>query len=219
MRRLRATTLAVTVVVAVAATVTLAGCTRSGDEAASTPSTSSSSPLVKAPLVKASPPSSRPLDGDARVPRPRQVDEHDAGAVALAWAELSYGYDTAYDTHPHAGTLRAARYLTQRKAAAEESYTPAAGPGAQWNTWAGHRAWTETNATLVDADEEARADTSTRAHRVVAVDGKAHGRDGWKGPGPRLHAYLTLVRPTKSAPWRVHEIGIVEAVTVPSRQP
>lgn len=212
MRRPRAITLAVAV--AVAATMALAGCAQGESRATPTTSATTSSPLAKAP-----PPSSRPLDGDARVPRPHQVDGQDAGAVALTWAELSYGYDTAYDTHPHAGTLRAAGYLTQRKAAAEKAYSPAAGPGAQWNTWAGHRAWTEANATLVDADEEARADTSTRAHRVVAVDGKAHGRDGWKGPGPRLHAYLTLVRPTKSAPWRVHEIGIVEAAAVPSRQP
>ncbi|MEN8649741.1 hypothetical protein ABCR94_03555 [Streptomyces sp. 21So2-11] len=210
MPRTRVTALAL----ALALALTLAGCTRAEDGAAPTPSATRSTPPVKAPAA-----SSRPLDGDAHVPSPRGIDERNATAVALAWAELSYGYDTVYDAHPHAATLRAARYLTREKAALEKSYSPAAGPGAQWNTWAGHRAWTEANATLIDADEEARTDESTRALRVVSVDGKAHGRDGWKGPGPRLHAYLTLTNPGKSAPWRVHEISIIEAASTPTRRP
>ncbi|WP_329615726.1 hypothetical protein OG244_23785 [Streptomyces brevispora] len=199
---------------AVVVTLMLAGCAGGGDDAAPTSPSSSAPPLVKVPAA-----SSRPLDADAHVPRPRQIDEHDASAVALAWAELSYCYDTAYDAYPHAARLRAARYLTPEKAAMARSYSPASGPGAQWNTWASHRAWTQAHAALADPDEEAEPDTGTRAYRVVSVDGTAHGRDGWKGPGPRLHAYLTLTRNGKDAPWRVRENDVVEAVTPPSNRP
>ncbi|THA70660.1 hypothetical protein E6P78_08735 [Streptomyces sp. A0958] len=211
MTRLRTTAVAF----AVAVTLVLAGCARSKDgDAAPTSPASPSAPLVKVPAA-----SSQPLDADAHVPRPRQVDEHDAGAVALAWAELSYGYDTAYDAHPHAARLRAARYLTPEKADLAKSYSPVSGPGAQWNAWASHRAWTEAHAALADPDEDAEPDTATRAHRAVSVDGTAHGRDGWKGPGPRLHAYLTLARTGKDAPWRIRETDIVEAATPPTDRP
>ncbi|MFG2405353.1 hypothetical protein ACGFR8_13645 [Streptomyces brevispora] len=203
-----------TTAVAVAVTSMLAGCAGSGDDAAPASPASTAPPLVKAPAA-----SSQPLDADAHVPRPRQIDERDASAVALAWAELSYGYDTAYDAHPHVARLRAARYLTPEKAAMARSYSPASGPGAQWSVWASHRAWTQAHAALADPDEEAEPDTGTRAYRVVSVDGTAHGRDGWKGQGPRLHAYLTLTRTTKDTPWRVSETDIAEAVTPPSNRP
>ncbi|MGC4947959.1 hypothetical protein ACLQ2N_17410 [Streptomyces sp. DT224] len=213
MPRLRTT--AVALAFAGTLALTLAGCASGEDDApAPTSSAGSSAPAAKVPAA-----SSRPLDADAHVPRVRRIDERDASAVALAWAELSYGYDTAYDAHPHAARLRAARYLTPEKAALAKSYSPTSGPGAQWNAWASHRAWTEAHAALADADEDAEPDTGTRAYRVVSVDGTARGRDGWEGTGPRLHAYLTLTRTGREAPWRIRETTVVDAVAPPSNQP
>ncbi|MCG7524559.1 hypothetical protein MHW47_08935 [Streptomyces sp. OfavH-34-F] len=208
MPRTRAAALALTALL-------LAGC--AGERDGDTGPTAPTVPATPSPKVPAA--SSRPLDHDAHVPRAGRIDEGDASAVALKWAEFAYGYDTAYDAHPHAARLRAARYLTPEKAAAATSYSPASGPGVQWNTWASHRAWTEAHAAPAEPDEDAEPDTGTLAHRVVAVDGTAHGRDGWTGPGPRLHAYLTLTRTGPDAPWRVSDTDIVPAVSPPSRRP
>ncbi|MCZ7458210.1 hypothetical protein [Streptomyces sp. WMMC940] len=161
--------------------------------------------------AKAPAPTSRPTDSGARLPQAKRIDESDASAVALEWARLAYGYDTAYDVHPHAGILRTARYLTAERREAERAYQPASAPGARWSTWSSHSAWISSAVELADLDEAPRADTPITAYRAVVVQGTAHGRDGWTGPGPQLHAYLTLARDSGSAPWRISEITTNEA--------
>ncbi|MFI2373176.1 hypothetical protein [Streptomyces sp. NPDC018833] len=163
-------------------------------------------PSAKAPL-----PALRPTDSGARLPHAEEIDERDASAVAVEWARLAYGYDTVYDTHPHAGVLRASRYLTAEQRSAEREYTPASAAGAQWNTWSSHEAWTTAHAGLADPDEDAPADTAVLAYRTVSVEGTAHGRDGWRGPGPRLHAGLTLTRGDASSPWRISQVIVDQA--------
>ncbi|MFJ3825995.1 hypothetical protein [Streptomyces nodosus] len=145
------------------------------------------------------------------MPRARTIDERDASAVAVEWARLAYGYDTMYDTHPHTAFLRADHYLTAEQRAAERAYQPASAPGEQWNTWSSHAAWISAAVELADPDEDTPADTLVLAYRAVVVKGKAHGRDGWTGAGPRLRAYLTLTRNSASAPWRISEITTDEA--------
>lgn len=200
-RRLR------TAAVLIALTLALVACGGDGEGAEAGPASGSPTPSAKAPA-----PSPRSQDADAHLPRARKVNEGDAGAVAVEWARIAYSYDTAYDTHPHDGALRAARYLTSEQRAVERSFTPAAGPGAQWGTWSEHGAWTTPAVALADPDEHA-TDSATVAYRAVSVEGKARGRDGWKGKGPRLHAYLTLTRDGASAPWRISEINAVEAAS------
>ncbi|MER5495505.1 hypothetical protein [Streptomyces sp. NPDC002490] len=195
---------------ALTALVLLAGCglpDRREDREGSTPAPASVAP--KAPV-----PPGRPLGPGARVPRLTGVDERDPGEVATAWARTAYGHDTAYDTSPQDAQVRAARWLTGRRAAAEREHRPASGPGTRWDEWARHRAWTTVEVTdeLVD---HAPADSGTTAHRWLVVNGTAHGRDEWKGPGPRLHAYVKLVRSSAGTPWRVDDVAVVEAVTPP----
>ncbi|MFD1660999.1 hypothetical protein ACFSL4_23025 [Streptomyces caeni] len=164
---------------------------------------------------KAPVPSGKPLGPDAHVPAPGAVDDNDATAVSKAWAEVAYGYDTKYDTSPHDAVLRATRWSTERKAAAERSYHPASGPGNDWNTWAKHRAWTAVTVNI-ELEDDAPKDSERVAYRSLVIEGTAHGRDGWTGTGPRLNAYVELVRSAVGEPWRVDDVTVVEAVAPPS---
>lgn len=198
---------------AVVAAVVLTGCGLKDyrDVSASGPS-ASAAPSVepKAPL-----PAGSPLGADAHVPRMPRVDTSDATVLSEAWAKVAYGYDTKYDTGPHDALLRSARWFTAKKAAEERGYRAAAGAGDDWNTWAGHRAWT-TAAVTVDDDGDAPADTRTLAYRALFVEGTAHGRDGWTGTGPRANVFLKLVRSGAGSPWRIAEVTTVDAATPPS---
>ncbi|MEU7486826.1 hypothetical protein [Streptomyces sp. NPDC042319] len=167
----------------------------------------------KAPL-----PSAKPLGPDAKVPEAPKPDRSDATAVAEAWALVAYSYDTKYDMSPHDAILRAIPYLTSKKAKDERSYHPAAGAGNEWNTWAKHKAWTKVKLHL-EVDGDAPADTPTKAHRQISVAGTATGRDGWKGVGPRVQAFVTLVRTNKKADWQVSRVDAVPAAIVPSAPP
>ncbi|MCN9241340.1 hypothetical protein NGF19_11155 [Streptomyces sp. RY43-2] len=159
----------------------------------------------------------KPLGPDAQVPTPGVVDDNDATAVAKAWAEVVYGYDTKYDTSPHDAVLRATRFFTERKAAAERSYQSASGPGDGWNTWAKHQAWTKVTVSS-ELEDDAPRDAEQLAYRSLIVDGTAIGRDGWTGTGPRLNAYVKLVRSSVGKPWRVDDASVVEAAAPPSPQ-
>ncbi|MFG2882160.1 hypothetical protein ACGFYV_07510 [Streptomyces sp. NPDC048297] len=177
-----------------------------GGSASATPSF-----VPKAPV-----PSGKALGPDAHVTDPGGVKGTDAGAVAKAWAEMAYNYDTAYDSSPHDAVLRASRWLTERGAKAESRYRPESGPGNEWNTWAKHHAWTAVTVTS-ELEDDAPVDSDTVAYRSLVVEGTAHGRDGWSGTGPRLNAYVKLVRSTVGEPWRVDDVTVVEAVAPPSR--
>ncbi|MDX3641742.1 hypothetical protein [Streptomyces sp. MB09-02B] len=175
-------------------------------------SSASAQPSVapKAPV-----PSGKALGLDAHVPVQRDVDGDDATAVSQAWAELAYGYDTKYDASPHDAVLRATRWCTKRRAAVERSYRAASGPGDDWNVWARHRAWT-TVTVSVELEDDAPRDGKKVAYRNLVVEGEAQGRDGWTGRGPRLNAYLKLVRSAAGQAWRVDDVNVVEAVDPPS---
>ncbi|MER7399675.1 hypothetical protein ABT381_29665 [Streptomyces sp. NPDC000151] len=167
----------------------------------------------KAPL-----PSAKPLGPDAHVPEEPKPDRRDATAVAKAWALVAYSYDTKYDMSPHDAILRAVPYLTGKKAKEERGYHPAAGAGNEWNTWAKHKAWTKVKLHL-EVDGDAPADTSTKAHRQISVSGTATGRDEWRGVGPRVQAFVTLVRSDAKGDWQVSRVDAVPAAAVPSAPP
>lgn len=206
-------TFAALTVVSMAGILALTGCgLRDHRDEVGAPGSSPSAVPSVAP--KASLPPGRPLGTDAHVPSPSAVDGTDATEVSEAWAEVAYGYDTKYDYGPHDAVLRSARWFTPAKAAAERSYHPASGAGAEWNTWAGHRAWTTVTVTP-DDDADGPADTAVLAYRALFVDGTAHGRDGWTGTGPRANVYLKLTRASGGRPWRVADVTTVEAADPP----
>ncbi|MFI9028573.1 hypothetical protein [Streptomyces sp. NPDC053560] len=201
--------------VAVAASLAgLTGCGLPGLESPDEkPKATQPSFAEKAPL-----PSASPLGPDAHVPEAPDPDRHDATAVAKAWALMAYSYDTKYDVSPHDAILRTTPYLTSKKAKDERSYHPAAGAGNEWNTWAKHKAWTKVKLHL-EVDGDAPADTPTKAHRQISVAGTATGRDGWKGVGPRVQAFVTLVRTSAKDDWQVSRVDAVPAAVVPSAPP
>ncbi|WP_369233926.1 hypothetical protein AB5J56_19040 [Streptomyces sp. R21] len=204
------------VAVSVAGLVALTGCGLQDQRVSGAGGSSPSAAPSVAP--KAPVPSGKPLGADAHVPSPKGVDATDATAVAKAWAQTAYGYDTKYDTSPHDAVLRSARWFTASKAADERSYHPASGAGDDWNTWADHKAWTTVSVSY-DDDGDGPTDTPARAYRALFVDGEAHGRDGWTGTGPRANVYLTLTRSGKGEPWRVSQVTTVEAAVPPSGSP
>ncbi|MFI6490707.1 hypothetical protein [Streptomyces sp. NPDC050564] len=202
------------VVVSVTGLLALTGCgLQDHRDSVGVPGSSPSAVPSVAP--KAPLPSGRPLGADARVPSPSGVDGTDATEVSEAWAEVAYGYDTKYDSGPHDAVLRSARWFTAKKAAAERSYRPASGAGNDWNTWAGHKAWTTVDVTA-DDDGDGPVDTAVLAYRALFVEGTAHGRDGWTGTGPRANVYLKLTRAGRGQPWHVDEVTAVEAAVPPS---
>ncbi|MET7703904.1 hypothetical protein [Streptomyces sp. NPDC005485] len=205
------------VAVSLAGLVALTGCglKDQGGSVGAAGSSPSAAPSVapKAPL-----PSGKPLGADAQVPSPTGVEATDATAVSKAWTEVAYGYDTKYDTSPHDAVLRSARWFTAKKAADERSYRPASGAGDAWNVWADHKAWTTVSVTF-DDDGDGPTDTPSLAYRALFVNGKAHGRDGWTGTGPRANVFLTLTRSGKGKPWRVSQVTTVDAAVPPSASP
>ncbi|WP_328554024.1 MULTISPECIES: hypothetical protein [unclassified Streptomyces] len=207
-------TFAALAVVSATGVLALTGCgLRDHRDVVGAPGSSPSAVPSVAP--KAPIPSGRPLGADAHVPSPSGVDGTDATEVSEAWAEVAYGYDTKYDYGPHDAVLRSARWFTASKAAAERSYHPASGPGEEWNTWAGHRAWTTVDVTA-DDDADGPADTAVLAYRALFVEGTAHGRDGWTGTGPRANVYLRLTRAGGGRPWHISEATTVEAAAPPT---
>jgi hypothetical protein len=179
------------------------------------PHTATPRPTIspKAPI-----PSGKPLGSDAKVPEPPRANDLDPSSVAVAWAKVANSYDTKYDTSPHDAELRSARYLTSSLATQEREYHPASGPGAQWNAWAEHKAWTSV-VVKVDDRESNLYDTAALAYRQVLVKGRAHGRDGWSGAVPQLAAAVTLTRAGKGQPWRVSNVEITSAAAPPSGSP
>ncbi|MFI0817282.1 hypothetical protein ACH4TX_12355 [Streptomyces sp. NPDC021098] len=203
-----------TVAGAVAA-VLLSGCGLPGLDSGSEPEASPS----KATFVPKAPvPSGKSLGPDAHVPDPPRPDGKDATEVAKAWAVVAYGYDTKYDTSPHDAVLRASPYFTKKKAAEEREYSPAAGSGEQWNNWAAHKAWTKATVTL-QVDGDSPPDKKTVVWRQLAIVGTAYGRDGWKGKGARVQAFVKLVRSDGAEPWRISMVNAIPEAAVPSAVP
>ncbi|MEU9002054.1 hypothetical protein [Streptomyces sp. NPDC048551] len=164
--------------------------------------------------VKAPVPPGKPLDAQAKVQPVPSPDPSDASAVARAWLATAYGYDTAYDNGPQDANLRALGYLTEEQAKAERDYRPGAGSGSDWATWADHKAWM-TLEIAEDDDEQGLGGTPGASFRTFYVDGKAHGRDGWAGPGPQLTAVVKLTTAGPSG-WKVAGATVTPAATPPS---
>jgi hypothetical protein len=67
-----------------------------------------------------------------------------------------------------------------------------------------------------ELEDDAPKDSEQVAYRSLVIEGTAHGRDGWTGTGPRLNAYVKLVRSAVGEPWRVDDVTVVEAAAPPS---
>lgn len=168
------------------------------------PYPSPSGPGEATPLPTATPGTPR-----VDVPRPADVDQRDADAVARGALTVLWTFDTVTDSGPHDAGVRAADagWLTPAYARRLRGHQPRSVPGAQWREWAGHRA--ATDVTLERAPDAAiPPDTGTEAWRQWAVTASPHGSDRWTGEPTTVVAYVRLTRAAAGQAWRVADVAV-----------
>lgn len=140
------------------------------------------------------------------LPVPSHVNGQDPSAIATAALSVMYAMDTRMDTSPHDATVRATRYLTPKYGAELRAEQPRSAPGAQWQDWADHHAYT--TATISPADDAGRpSDSPTIAYRQYTVTVTARGDTGYSDVEQVGTAFIELTR-TGSNPWRISTIQI-----------
>lgn len=199
---------------AVALLLTLAACGTMPSDPTADPAPPGTTATTAMPSAGApAGPSPQPYPtGSAGTPRgpltdPKQVDGQDPDAVTRAALTVMYTIDTTIDTTPHDATIRATPYLSDAYAAALRNHQAMTAPGAQWQTWTEHHAYT--TVALQPAEDPGRpSDTATTAYRHYQITTTAHGDDGWTAPGTTAVAFVQLSRATAGAPWRIATLRI-----------
>jgi len=202
-----------------AAVLALAGCASNattvqpGQSATQAPGTALPNPLQPTAATPSGAPTAAPYptgsSGSPRatLPDPTQVNGQNADAVAEAALTVMYSMDTRIDTTPRNAVLRAVPYLTKAYATELAGSQVYAAPGAAWNDWAAHGAYT--TATITPApDSGAPTDTATTAYRSYTVTTTAHGTDSYMDTDQVGTAFVELTRSGWSSPWRVALVQI-----------
>ena len=136
-------------------------------------------------------------------PEPGSVNQHRADQVAVAAAIALSASDTTLDADPNQTARRAIAWLAPSMAEQVTKFPPVAPPGAQWTTWAAHRAYLVPKAALVE-DSGRPADSAAIAYRQLAVTTTVVGRDGWKASPVRSILFMTLNN--IDGDWRVAQV-------------
>ncbi|MEU3194173.1 hypothetical protein ABZ686_26870 [Streptomyces sp. NPDC006992] len=143
------------------------------------------------------------------VPKPGDVDGKDADEVAEGALTAMWTHDTTVDDGPGDAARRTADagWLTRSYARQLGGRRGGSAPGAQWQRWADHRAYTTV---ALDRTEDAAKpeDTDTVAWRQLTVTTTPHGRDGWTREPASVVAYVHLVRKSADAFWRVADVTV-----------
>lgn len=130
---------------------------------------------------------------------PGGVDPNSADAVALAGVKALLASDTTIDADPNATVWRNRVWLTPAFAAQVKNAPPIAGPGAQWQTWASHRAVLHV-ATALGGDEHP-PDTPQAAYRQIVATIAPAGAKGWHGSTETKVVFVALTHTTHG--WRI----------------
>jgi hypothetical protein len=118
-------------------------------------------------------PSPEPLPGGTpgklpvSLPAPATVDDTSATAVSRAAVIIEWTMDTVTDTSQYQAELRSAPFLAPAYLAALQAAPPVAAPGAQWDQWASHRAYT--TVALRAEHDDPPPDTPVLAHRQWGI--------------------------------------------------
>lgn len=201
----------------VAAALVLAGCGLIGqdqdDAQPSRPTTPA--PSGTGPYTPPAHPSPAEPLGPGKTGTPRgglpdrsKTDQHDATTVSKAGLTVMFRYDTSMDTSPHDASIRAARlgWCTPGYARELKKTKPRSAPGAEWNTWQSHHAYTRVS--LQHTEDAGRPpDTATTATREWTVTTTPHGRDGWKGHHEETTAFVQMNR-HHGGPWRIAGVTV-----------
>lgn len=126
-----------------------------------------------------------------RAPRPADVDQRNASAVATAATVALSAADTDLDASPNGTARRASVWLTSAMAATVAGAPVVSAPGAQWDLWSDHHAYLTATAVLA-TDSGAPPDSAAISYRQVAVTTIARGRDGWLDQPVTRILFLTL---------------------------
>jgi hypothetical protein len=178
--------------------LTLTGCATQAEQTGSTPPTPTTVINTLDPQNIPAGKTGQPRGG---VIEASTVNNTNADAVATAAVETMYRYDTRLDNTPMDATRRARPWLTSDYAVAVAKPMPGDG-GADWITLAKHDGYTITS--VKDAhDDGAPPDDPTHASRQRVVTVIPHGSAGWTSPPTVVTVFVTLVRPTSSAPWQI----------------
>ena len=128
----------------------------------------------------------------------------DAGSVAAVFVTMTYAQDTRIDTSPYDAQRRAAALATPAYAAQLIAQAPAAAPGAQWNTWAQHRAYTTVKVSAVVTQDQPPP-TPTVTYLTFAVRVSVVGVTE---PAQQLTAFVKVTRVLESSNWQVASMSI-----------
>lgn len=194
--------------------VLLAGCTDGAtSHPASTTSTLVTTPSPSGTAVTASHtspvpqtlPSGRPGTPRGGIPTVGTLDRTDPDAVGAAFVRLAWTSDTRLDATPMDAGRRAAALAVPALARSLRTADPAAAPGAEWESWRRHHAYTRVQL-QPNHDSGAPADTATDADRSWKVTVAPLGDHRWKGIPRTLVVYLALTRSGSS--WAVSDLKV-----------
>lgn len=197
-------------VVAVAGMCAVSGCASSGGASSTAahrrPSTQVTSAPVVVPSVSLPPyPTSTSTAQPRGVPQgARGVLSSDSLAVATRFVQMSYAQDTTIDTSPWDALKRASVLATATYGAQIRSSQPVAAPGAQWNTWATHHAYTRVTVTQ-QATEDQPPPSTTTAFYTFTVKVSVVETASTVAP---VVVFVHVTRPVTDQPWRVASLTV-----------
>ncbi|MFG3253219.1 hypothetical protein [Streptomyces sp. NPDC048172] len=151
-------------------------------------------------------PTGTPKGGTAR---PGDVEQTDADEMSRGALKALWTFDTTVDRRPQDAELRTAEagWLTGAYADRLRAHRSRPVPGAQWQQWDDHRAYTTVG--LKQTQDAAKPpDTETEAWRQWTVTATPTGRDRWRGDPVTVTAYVQLTRSAPGKPWRVAGITV-----------
>jgi len=160
-------------------------------------------PIPSAPTV----PAGRPGQPRGAVPAP--VSSGDPDAVAAAFADTTFTYDTAIDRSPFDAQVRSAVYATAQFAT-QLRRPLVQGGGAEWTALAAHHGYT-TVALTPNVDDGRPPDQLRAAARSFTPAVTGHGDGGWVQLWDSQTMYVFLTRTGAQALWQVDRVSFGSA--------
>lgn len=188
----------------------VSGCASSGGAPSTSSHRTMATQVTSAPVVLPSvsvPP--YPTSTSTAMPRglpqgARGLASSESLAVATRFVRMSYAQDTAIDDSPWDALKRASVLATPTYAAQILGSAPVAAPGAQWNLWAAHHAYTRVTVSQ-QATQDQPEPTTTSAFYTFVVAVRVVGVSSAVTP---LTVFVRVARATTDQPWRVASLKV-----------
>lgn len=156
-------------------------------------------------------PEAEPLpSGRSGAPRPglkdpSKVDHEDIGEVNKAALTAMWTHDTVIDESQHDATVRSIPYATPEYAQQIKKTPQRSAPGAEWERWASHKAFTKVSLSPAN-DADAPKDTKRDVYRTWTVNITPHSDDGWTGDTTEVTAFVHLQKVGDE--WKVRAVQV-----------